>query len=47
MKLGQLIKNSVIFFIENYSENETRKLVPDLFIFYKSFKQGKKKYSSP
>ena len=36
MKFGQLIEyNKKIFFSKNYAENETRKLVPDLFSFFK------------
>ena len=36
MKFGQLIEyNKKIFFSKNHSENETMKLVPDLFSFFK------------
>ena len=33
MKLGQLTRE--IFFFKNYTENEARALVPDLFLFLK------------
>ena len=33
MKLGQLTRE--IFFFKNYTENEARGLVPDLFLFFK------------
>ena len=32
MKFGQLIE---IFIFKNYAENEARRLVPDLFLFFK------------
>ena len=36
MEFGQLIKyNKSIFFHKNYTENETGRLVPDLFLFFK------------
>ena len=36
MKFGQLIEHSrEVFFIKNYAENETGKLVPDHFLFCK------------
>ena len=35
MKFGQLIKNNKRnIFLQNYAENETRRLFPDLFIFF-------------
>ena len=48
MKFGQLIKYSAIniFFI-HHAENDTRRLVPDLFCFLKSFIQDKSKWSAP
>ena len=37
MKFGQVIKwKREIFFFKNHVENEARRLVPDLFLFYKS-----------
>ena len=36
MTFGQLIENHKrIFFFKNYAENETGKLVPDHFLFFK------------
>ena len=36
MTFGQLIENHKrIFFFKNYAENETGKLVPDQFLFFK------------
>ena len=36
MKLGQLTEyNKKIIFFENHAENETEKLVSDLFLFFK------------
>ena len=36
MKFGQLIEyNKRIFFFKNYADNEARRLVPDLFLFFK------------
>ena len=36
MKFGQLIEyNKKIFFFKNYSKNEAKGLVPDLFLFFK------------
>ena len=36
MKLGQLIEyNKRNFFSKNYAKNEARRLVPDLFSFFK------------
>ena len=36
MKLGQLIEyNKRNNFLKNYAENETGRLVPDLFLFFK------------
>ena len=36
MKFGQLIEyNREIFFFRNYAENEARRLVPDLLLFFK------------
>ena len=33
MKFGQLIEyNMTIFYIKNHAENDTRRLVPDLFL---------------
>ena len=38
MKFGQLIGYNVKhIFVKSYTENEAGKLVPDLFIFRKSF----------
>ena len=38
MKFGQLIKYSIRNnFLKNYAENEAERLVPDLFLFLKSF----------
>ena len=38
MKFGQLIKYSIRNnFFKNYAENEAERLVPDLFLFLKSF----------
>ena len=36
MKIGELIEYNKrnIFFLKNYAENETVKLVPDLFLFF-------------
>ena len=35
MKVGQSIEyNTEIFFFKNYAENETGRLVPDLFLFF-------------
>ena len=35
MKVGQSVEyNTVIFFFKNYAENETGRLVPDLFLFF-------------
>ena len=35
MKVGQSIEyNTEIFFFRNYAENETGRLVPDLFLFF-------------
>ena len=36
MKLGQLIEyNKRFVFLQNYEEDETGRLVPDLFLFFK------------
>ena len=36
MKFGQLIENPTRnIFLKKYAENETRKLVPDCFLFFK------------
>ena len=35
IKIGQLIKHSVIFLFKNYAQNEVGILVPDLFLFFK------------
>ena len=36
MKFGQLIEyNKRNIFFKNYAENEAKKLVPDLFLFFK------------
>ena len=36
MKFGQLLEyKKGIFFFKNYAENEARRLVPDLFVFFK------------
>ena len=35
MKFGQLIEYSKIFFFKNHAENEARRLVLDLFLFFK------------
>ena len=36
MKFGQLIEyNRERFLFKNYTENEARRLVPDLFLFFK------------
>ena len=35
MKVGQSIEyNTEIFFFKNYAENETGRLVPELFLFF-------------
>ena len=35
MKVGQSVEyNTEIFFFKNYAENETGRLVPDLFLFF-------------
>ena len=35
MKFGQLVEcTREIFFFKNYAENETRRLVSDLFLFF-------------
>ena len=35
MKVGQSIEyNTEIFFFKNYAENETGRLIPDLFLFF-------------
>ena len=36
MKFGQLIEyDKIIFFFKNYAESEAKRLVPDLFLFFK------------
>ena len=35
MKFGHLIKYNKIFSFINHAENEARRLVPDLFLFFK------------
>ena len=35
MKSGQLKQYNKIFFFKNHAENETERLVPDLFLFFK------------
>ena len=35
MKFGELLEyNKRIFFFKNYAENEARRLVPNLFLFF-------------
>ena len=36
IKFGQLIECNKIFFFKNYAENESRRLVPDLFLLFKN-----------
>ena len=35
MKIGQLVEYNRNFFFEHFVENESQKLVPDLFLFFK------------
>ena len=35
MKFSQLIEYNKIFFFKHYAENEARRLVSDLFLFFK------------
>ena len=35
MKFGQLIEYNKIFFFEKHAENEERRIVPHLFLFFK------------
>ena len=38
MKFGQLVEYSQInFFIENYSQNEAERLVPDLLLMFEKY----------
>ena len=42
MKTGQLIAyNKIIFFFKTQAEKEARRLVPDLFLFFKKFYEVK------
>ena len=43
MKFSQLIEyKREIFFFENYAENETGRLVPDLFLFFEKLNMNVK-----
>ena len=43
VKLGQIMEYEEYFASRNHAENEARKLVPDLFLFFKKVAWGKSK----
>ena len=47
MKFGQFLLNIIreIFFLKNHAENDSGRLVPDLYVYQKSFIRGKSKWS--
>ena len=47
MKFAQEIEHGKIFFFKNHAENETGRLVPELFLFFKKALWIKNKWYAP